>query len=141
MTRIVIVDDHPTFRGGLRAVLERLDDLEVVGEAGTGEGAIEVCAATAPDVVVMDLLMPGMGGVEATRRLLDTNEKLQVLVLSMNRTDESVYTALRAGARGYLLKDAAPDEIAGAVRAVATGTAITARRSQRAWPRSSGPGR
>lgn len=124
MTRVVIVDDHPTFLRGLRAVLERLDDVEVVGEARTGEQALEVCAAVSPDVVVMDLLMPGMGGLEATRRLLRETTDVHVLVLTMNHADESVYAALRAGARGYLLKDAAPDEIAAAVRTVATGSAV-----------------
>lgn len=124
MTRTVIVDDHPTFRRGLRAVLDRLDDVEVVGEACTGEQALDVCAAVSPDVVIMDLLMPGMGGVEATRRLLRETTDVHVLVLTMNHADESVYAALRAGARGYLLKDAAPDEIAVAVRTVATGTAV-----------------
>lgn len=124
MTRAVIVDDHPTFRKGLRAVLDQLDDVEVVGEARTGEEAVEVCAAVSPDVVIMDLLMPGIGGVEATRRLLREAADLHVLVLTMNHADESVYAALRAGARGYLLKDAAPDEIAAAVRSVATGTAV-----------------
>ena len=124
MIRVVVVDDHPTFRGGLRAVLERLDDVEIVGEAGTGEEALAVCARTSPGVVVMDLLMPGMGGLEATRRLLAASSDLHVLVLTMNHADESVYAALRVGARGYLLKDAAPDEIVDAVRAVANGTAV-----------------
>lgn len=124
MTRAVIVDDHPTFRKGLRAVLDRLDDVEVVGEAATGEEALEVCAAVSPDVVIMDLVMPGMGGVETTRRMLRSTSGVHVLVLTMNHADESVYAALRAGARGYLLKDAAPDEIAAAVRTVATGTAV-----------------
>lgn len=124
MTRVVIVDDHPTFVRGLRAVLERVDDIEVVAEAHTGEQALEVCAAVAADVVIMDLVMPGMGGLEATRRLVGGTADLHVLVLSMNHADESVYAALRAGARGYLLKDAAPEEIAAAVRTVATGTAV-----------------
>lgn len=124
MTRVVIVDDHPTFLRGLRAVLERLEDVEVVGEACTGEQALDVCATVAPDVVIMDLLMPGMGGLETTRRLQGEMADLHVLVLSMNHADESVYAALRAGARGYLLKDAAPDEIATAVRTVASGTAV-----------------
>lgn len=124
MTRVVIVDDHPTFLRGLRAVLERLDDVEVVGEARSGEEALEVCATVSPDVVVMDLQMPGIGGLEATRRLLRDTTDVHVLVLTMNHADESVYAALRAGARGYLLKDAAPDEIAAGVRSVATGTAV-----------------
>ena len=124
MTRVVLVDDHPTFLRGLRAVLARLGDVEVVGEARTGEQALEVCAAVSPDVVVMDLQMPGMGGVETTRRLLRTTADVHVLVVTLNHADESVYAALQAGARGYLLKDAAPDEIATAVRSVATGTAV-----------------
>jgi DNA-binding NarL/FixJ family response regulator len=122
--RILIADDHPLFRGGLRALLESVADTEVVGEAATGEEAVEVALALAPDVVVMDLNMPGLNGIDATRRILDESEDIHVLVMTMHDDDEAVFAAIRAGARGYQLKGAAQDETLRAIRSVANGEAI-----------------
>lgn len=122
--RIVIADDHPLFRGGLRALLESVADTEVVGEAATGEEAVEVALALTPDVVVMDINMPGLNGIDATRRILDESNDINILVMTMHDDDEAVFAAIRAGARGYQLKGAAQDETLRAIRAVANGEAI-----------------
>ena len=121
--RVVIVDDHPLFREGLGAVLADAD-MDVVGQAATGEEALEVVPRADPDVVLMDLHMPGMGGVEATRRLLVERPHLAVLVLTMMTDDATIAAALRAGARGYLLKEAEPQEIMRAITSVAAGNAV-----------------
>lgn len=118
---VVVVDDHPTFRMGVRAVLSAGAGVTVVGEGESGEQALERVADTDPDVVLMDLTMPGIGGLEATRRLVAAGERPAVVVLSMSGTDDSVFAALRSGARGYLLKEAPPEEIRTAVRAAAAG--------------------
>jgi DNA-binding NarL/FixJ family response regulator len=122
--KVVLVDDHPMVREGLRAVLEHLGGADVVGEAGDGDEAIRVVAATGPDVVVMDLTMPGLSGIEATRRLVDRDPRLGVLVLTMSEDDASVFAALRAGARGYVLKGATGTELVSAVQTVARGEAV-----------------
>ena len=122
--RVVLVDDHPMMRHGLRAVLEHLGGVAVVGEAGDGAEAVEVVTATRPDVVVMDLAMPGRSGIDATRMLVDADPDLGVLVLTMSDDDASVFAALRAGARGYVLKGASGDELVSAVRSVARGEAV-----------------
>ena len=122
--RILLVDDHAHFRAGLRSLLSTAPDLLVCGEAASGEEAIAVVAASHPDVVLLDLTMPGMGGVAATERLVAASPHARVLVLSMTDDDDSVFAALRAGARGYLLKGAGRAEILRAVRAVADGEAI-----------------
>lgn len=122
--RILLVDDHAHFRAGLRALLATAPELEVCGEAGSGEEAIAVVAARQPDVVLLDLAMPGMGGVAATERIVAASPHVRVLVLSMADDDDSVFAALRAGARGYLLKGAGRAEILRSVRAVADGEAI-----------------
>jgi DNA-binding NarL/FixJ family response regulator len=122
--RVLIADDHPLFRSGLRSLLESVDDLEVCGEAMTGEEAVELARSFGPDVVVMDLNMPGLGGIEATRRLVETTEAVHVLVMTMHEDDEAVFAALRAGAHGYVLKGALQDETLRAIRAVANGEAI-----------------
>ena len=124
LIRVLIADDHPHFRDGLRALLVSAPDLEVVGEAGDGEQAISLAAKLQPDVILMDLNMPGMGGIEATRRILRTSPHIAVLVISMFEDDDSVFTALQAGARGYLLKGALKAEILRSIRAVASGEAI-----------------
>jgi DNA-binding NarL/FixJ family response regulator len=111
------VDDHALVRGGLRAVLATTGDCEVVGEAATGEEAVALVPPLRPDVVVMDLSMPGAGGVEATRRVLAVRPEARVLVLTTFSDDDRVRAALAAGATGYLLKDAAPDDVVAAVRA------------------------
>jgi DNA-binding NarL/FixJ family response regulator len=122
--RVVIVDDHPLMREGLRALVSSLADMEVVGEAGDGEAARREAQLTRPDVVVMDLHLPGVNGVEATRAVLRAVPTTRVLVLTMFEDDESVFAAMRAGASGYLLKGAEQDEIVRALRSVAAGQAI-----------------
>ena len=122
--RIVVADDHPMMRDGLRALAGSVDDGEVVGEAGDGASAQREAQLTHPDVVVMDLNMPGTNGVEATRRIRSAVPATQVLVLTMFEDDESVFAAMRAGASGYVVKGARQDEILRAIRAVAAGEAI-----------------
>jgi DNA-binding NarL/FixJ family response regulator len=122
--RALIADDHPHFRDGLRALLLSAPDVEVVGEARDGEEAIRLAASLQPDVILMDLNMPGTGGIEATRRILHTSPHISVLVVSMYEDDDSVFAALKAGARGYLLKGALKAEILRAIRAVTSGEAI-----------------
>jgi DNA-binding NarL/FixJ family response regulator len=122
--RILIADDHPLFRGGLRALLESVAETEVVGEAATGEEAVEVALALIPDVVVMDINMPGLNGIDATREIVDKSEQVNVLVMTMHEDDDAVFAAIRAGARGYQLKGAAQDETLRAIRSVANGEAI-----------------
>jgi DNA-binding NarL/FixJ family response regulator len=122
--RVVIADDHPAFRSGLRFMLTAADNIEVTAEAATGTEAVAVVHAEQPDVVVMDLNMPGLGGIEATRRIVANSPHVAILVLTMLEDDESVFAAMRAGARGYLLKGAGQDDIERAVRGVAGGDAI-----------------
>jgi DNA-binding NarL/FixJ family response regulator len=122
--RVLVVDDHPLFRFGLCAALAQRDDIQVVGEAAGGQAAIEAAAGARPDVVVMDLHLPDLGGVEATRAITNAHPDVGVLVLTMFDDSESVFNAMRAGARGYLLKGAEPDELVRAVQAVARGEAI-----------------
>lgn len=122
--RVLLVDDHPMLRRGLRSLLEEVGGATVVGEAGDGETAIALALDLEPDVVVMDLAMPGVSGIEATRRLTDARPDLGVLVLTMSDDDASVFAALRAGARGYVLKGQAGTEFLDAVRAVARGEAV-----------------
>jgi len=122
--RVVVVDDHPMFREGLTMFLTSDDGIEVVGQAGSGVEALAVAAETKPDVVLMDLHMPQMSGIEATRKLLADQPDAAVLALTMLDDDASVVAALNAGARGYLLKEATPDEIVRGIRAVAAGDAI-----------------
>jgi DNA-binding NarL/FixJ family response regulator len=122
--RVLIADDHQLFRDGLRALLASADDTELVGEAATGEEAIVQAAALQPDVVLMDLQMPGMNGIEATRRIVQMSPHIGVLVVTMFEDDHSVFAAMRAGARGYLLKGASHAEMLRAIRAVGGGEAI-----------------
>jgi DNA-binding NarL/FixJ family response regulator len=122
--RVLLADDHPVVRRGLAALLGTLPDFEVVGEAVDGEEAIREAQLTRPDVVLMDVRMPGIDGVAATRRLRETVPDAAVLVLTMYDDDATVFTAMQAGARGYLLKGAEQDEIADAIRAVVRGQAI-----------------
>ncbi len=124
VVRVLLVDDHPTFRSGLRAILTTDPVLHVVGEAADGEAAVAAADEFVPDLVVMDLAMPGMDGVEATRRVASAHPEVRILVLTMSDADASVFAALRAGAHGYLLKDADPDEILTTLRAVADGRAV-----------------
>jgi DNA-binding NarL/FixJ family response regulator len=122
--RVVLADDHQFFRDGVRLVLDATPDVEVVAEAANGEQAIAAIEATVPDVVVMDVTMPGINGIEATRRVLHTRPDLNVLVLTMHEDDDMVFAAMRAGARGYLLKNTSPDELLRAIRTVSNGEAI-----------------
>jgi DNA-binding NarL/FixJ family response regulator len=122
--RIVLADDHPVVRGGLRALLATIDGLEVVGEAVDGETAVREVQLSQPDVVLMDVRMPGIGGVEATRQIRETTPSTAVLMLTMYDDDATVLTAMRAGARGYLLKGAEQEEIVGVIRAVVAGQVI-----------------
>lgn len=121
--RILIADDHPVFRSGIRAIFEGESDAEVVGEAATADEAISLAEQLRPDVVVMDLHMPGVGGIEATRHIVE-RDLSRVLVVSMLEDDATVLEAVRAGASGYVLKGAGGPEMLRALRAVASGEAI-----------------
>jgi DNA-binding NarL/FixJ family response regulator len=121
--RVLIADDHPMFRFGMRTRLSAEPDLEVVGEARSGEQAVSLTAELAPDVVLMDLNMPGLNGIEATRAIREAHPDVAVLIVTMF-DDDSVFAAMRVGARGYLLKGAEAEETVRAVRAVANGEAI-----------------
>ncbi|MFD0684906.1 response regulator [Actinomadura fibrosa] len=122
-TRILVVDDQTVVREGLVLLLELLPGIEVAGSAGDGEAALAMVGEVRPDVVLMDLRMPRVDGVEATRRIKEAHPEVEVVVLTTYADDESVFAALRAGARGYLTKDAGADEIARAVAAVRGGAA------------------
>ncbi|WP_210480748.1 response regulator transcription factor [Naasia sp. SYSU D00948] len=122
--RVLLVDDHPLLRHGLKSLLEDVGGATVVGEAADGAEAVELALALEPDVVVMDLVMPGVSGIDATRRLLDARPDMGVLVLTMSDDDASVFAALRAGARGYVLKGSGGAEFLNAVRSVARGEAV-----------------
>jgi DNA-binding NarL/FixJ family response regulator len=122
--RIVIADDHTLFREGLRALLSSIHDTEIVGEAATGDEAVAVAAEAQPDVLLMDIQMPGINGVEATRRIVRTSPHVGVIMLTMFDDDDLVFAALRAGARGYILKGADQSEVLRAIRAVAQGEAL-----------------
>jgi DNA-binding NarL/FixJ family response regulator/class 3 adenylate cyclase len=122
--RILIADDHALFREGLRALFAALPDIEVVGEAAEGATAITQVDALQPDVVLMDINMPGLNGIEATRRILSTHPTLGIIMVTMLEDDASVFSAMRAGARGYVLKGAHHEEILQAIRAVAAGQAV-----------------
>src|SRR3989440_12617999 len=115
--RVLIADDHPLFRDGLRTLLQSGTDTEVVGEAATGDEAIALAASVQPDVILMDLNMPGINGIEATRRILATHPHIHILVLTLLDDDDSVFAAMRAGARGYLLKGAEGEETVRAIHA------------------------
>jgi DNA-binding NarL/FixJ family response regulator len=121
--RILIADDHGVVREGLHAVLGSESDMEVVGEAATGKEVVERAAELRPGVILMDIQMPELNGIEATRRILEANPSVGVVVLTMFEDDDSVFSAMRAGARGYVLKGAPPSEILKVVRAVAAGEA------------------
>lgn len=119
--RVLVVDDHPVVREGLAAMLARQPDFSVVGEAGDGPSAVEAALALDPDVVLMDLRLPGFDGVEATRRIRAGRPGVEVIILTTYDRDEMILAALRAGAKGFLLKDAPRDEIFSAIRAVRQG--------------------
>ena len=120
---VLIADDHAVFRWGLRTLLGSEPDMQVVGEADTGREVLERAAELRPDVILMDIQMPQVNGIEATRRILEANPDVGVVVLTMFEDDDSVFSAMRAGARGYVLKGAPPSEILKVVRAVGDGEA------------------
>jgi DNA-binding NarL/FixJ family response regulator len=123
--RVLIADDHPLFRSGIRALLTSTPAIEVAGEATNGNEAIDLAITLQPDVILMDLQMPGgPGGIEATRRILDSSPHIRILVVTMFEDDDSVFAALRAGARGYVLKGVNPVEMVRAIAAVGGGEAI-----------------
>ncbi len=122
--RVLIADDHPLFRDGMRGLLSTQPDMAVAGEATTGEEAVRLTGELEPDVVLMDIKMPGLGGIEATRRILAAHPRVRVLVVTMFEDDATVFTAMRAGARGYVLKDDDKDDVLGAIRAVGRGGAV-----------------
>jgi DNA-binding NarL/FixJ family response regulator len=122
--KVLIADDHAFYREGVRAFLSNTTNIEVVGEAANGDEAIAKTKELEPNVILMDLKMPGMNGIEATRRIHETDSTIGVLVLTMFDDDDSVFAAMRAGARGYLLKDADKDEVVRAIVAVERGEAI-----------------
>jgi DNA-binding NarL/FixJ family response regulator len=122
--RVVVADDHPVVRDGLRALIEASSGIELVGEATNGDEAVEMARRLRPDVVLMDLAMPGRNGIEATREIASDGAAVAVLILTMFADDESIFAAMRAGARGYLLKDAGHDEMRRAIAGVGRGEAI-----------------
>jgi DNA-binding NarL/FixJ family response regulator len=122
--RVLIADDHPIFRHGVQAMLATAADLICLGEARTGQEAVDLAASLQPDVVLMDLQMPELNGIQATRRILAASPQIRVLMVTMFEDDASVFTAMKAGARGYVLKDAEKPEILRAIAAVGHGEAI-----------------
>lgn len=122
--KLMFADDHPLFRDGLRTLLSSVSDIEIIGEASTGEEVIVAADTLQPDVILMDLKMPMINGIEATRIILKTNPHIGILVFTMFDDDDSVFSAMRAGAKGYLLKGANQEETLRAIRAVASGEAI-----------------
>ncbi|SFB50695.1 DNA-binding response regulator, NarL/FixJ family, contains REC and HTH domains [Cohnella sp. OV330] len=122
--RIIIAEDHPMFRSGVRGLLATTDDLEVVGEAADGEEAVRIAGELLPELVLMDIRMPGLNGIEATRLIRERYPRTEVLILSMHSDDQSVFTAMRAGAKGYVLKDADEEELLQSIRMVGSGRAV-----------------
>jgi len=121
---ILVADDHPLFRHGLVSLFNSISEFEVVGEASSGQEVILMAASLQPDVILMDIQMPGVNGIEATRQILHTSPHIRILVVTMFEDDNSVFSAMRAGARGYILKDAHKSEILRAIRAVGNSEAI-----------------
>ncbi|MFC9507451.1 response regulator [Streptomyces sp. NPDC057002] len=126
MTTVLIADDQPLQRFGSRMLLESQDDMTVVGEAANGSEAVRMTAELHPDVVLMDIRMPGLDGIEATRRIAAAGDRTRILIVTTFDLDEYAYAGLRAGASGFLVKDAQPEELLSGIRAVATGDAVVA---------------
>jgi DNA-binding NarL/FixJ family response regulator len=122
--RVIIADDHPVFREGMRGRLDRVADIAVVGEAASGDEAVELAHKLEPHIILMDIKMPGLNGIEATREIQRANPQIGILVLTMFEDDDSVFAAMRAGAKGYLLKDSGGEGVVHAIRAVASGEAV-----------------
>ena len=124
LIRVLIVDDHALFRDGLCAILKSASDIEVVGVAANGQEALEQVASLSPDIILMDIQMPDMTGLEATKRILQDFPNLGIIIITMLEDDDSLFAAMRAGARGYVLKGADKAEMLKSIRAVASGEAI-----------------
>jgi DNA-binding NarL/FixJ family response regulator len=122
--RVLIADDHPIFRDGVQAMLAATPDIVAVGEARTGEEAVELASALLPDVILMDISMPDCNGIEATRRILAAHPHVRILIVTMFEDDSSLFTAMRSGARGYVLKDTDRSDMLRAIRAVGQAEAI-----------------
>ena len=122
--RVLIAEDHPLFREGMRGRLDRVTDVAVVGEAASGDEAVELAHKLEPHVILMDIKMPGLNGIEATREIQQASPQIGILVLTMFEDDDSVFAAMRAGAKGYLLKDSGGEGVVHAIRAVASGEAV-----------------
>jgi DNA-binding NarL/FixJ family response regulator len=123
-TRVLIADDHPLFRHGIRGLLDATADFEAIGEATSGDEVITQADELLPDMILMDIHMPGVNGIEATRRILHAHPQIHVLMVTMFEDDASVFSAMRAGAHGYILKDAQKEDLLRAIRAVSSGEAI-----------------
>jgi len=122
--QVLLADDHTLFRSGLQALLSLFPDIQVVGEASTGDEAISKSEILQPDIILMDIQMPGVNGIEATRRISYTSPNIGIIIVTMFEDDDSVFSAMRAGARGYILKESDKEEVLRAIRAVASGEAI-----------------
>ncbi|RPJ26881.1 MAG: DNA-binding response regulator [Chloroflexi bacterium] len=122
--RVLIADDHPLFRDGMHGLLDSVPNTEVIGEAASGEDAVTLAESLQPDVILMDIKMPGINGLQAMREILHTSPHIRILIVSMLEDDDSVFAAMRAGARGYVPKGANQTEMLRAIRAVANGEAI-----------------
>jgi DNA-binding NarL/FixJ family response regulator len=122
--RVLIVDDHALFREGVHAILKSVPDIEIVGESGTGQEALILASELAPDIILMDIQMPDLNGVEATRRILKTHPNVGIIIVTMLEDDGSLFSAMSAGARGYVLKGADKAEMLKSIRAVANGEAL-----------------
>jgi DNA-binding NarL/FixJ family response regulator len=131
VTRVLVVDDHPLFRDGLSGLLATVDGMEVVGAVADGESAVRSCADLVPDIVLMDLNLPGMSGLDAIRRILHQHPDIAVLVLTMVDDDDTAAAALRVGARGYLLKGAGQEEVLAAIHTVGTGGLVLGKAAYR----------
>ncbi len=122
--KLIVADDHRLFREGLKALLSVTDDIEVIGEAEDGDSVVEKCSLQQPDIILMDINMPGLNGIQATQRILEKHPQTDIIILTMLEDDASIFNAMRAGARGYLLKGSDPNEVLSVIRAVAEGQAL-----------------
>jgi DNA-binding NarL/FixJ family response regulator len=122
--RILIADDHRLFREGVKALLATTEEISILGEAEDGAAAVDACRLLQPDIILMDINMPGLNGIQATHQILAEHPQVGIIMLTMVEDDASVFAAMRAGARGYLLKGASPDEMVSVIRAVAQGQAL-----------------
>jgi len=122
--KLIIADDHKLFREGLKALLSVTDDIEVIGEAEDGDSVLKRCSLQQPDIILMDINMPGLNGIQATQTILEKYPQIGIIMLTMLEDDTSIFNAMRAGARGYLLKGADPNEVLSVIRAVAEGQAL-----------------